>query len=548
MNTIDEQPLPDKSKMKLLVRAHAGPRVGTGHVMRTLALGQAWKRLGGTVSFVAGELPTGLIAKIQSEKFELYRIDNSQCDHEDAKETAELATDLSADWIVLDGYQFDDDYQAELSHTQSRLIVIDDYQHASHQHADIILNQNAYANPETYRATSPAKILTGPSFALLRSEFSAAASSAERSASENPNPRPGSSKHIVKQARRILVTFGGEDADNWTLKTLQVLSDLNQKQLIVDCVIGACYQHIGELEVFKKTANMSLRIHRNVDRMSALMHRVDVAISAGGSTCYELARCGVPTIVVSIADNQAPVAMALSRLGVMISLDEFGISGKRKSADPTKQFTTTIRRLLNDYETRKTMSELGTALVDGNGGNRIASQMASMLYSFRDARTEDAQLLLQWRNDPEVRSVSFSQDVISLESHRNWLSKRLDDSDTKIWIAQDQSGRAVGQIRFDSRDEGETGVISIILDPTVRGRGMGPHLIAEACRAFFDSTMGQKIVAQIKPGNIASERAFRRAGFTSIEPLIIDGKIANQFVLLREEATTVSETKLKRSA
>ena len=69
-----------------------------------------------------------------------------------------------------------------------------------------------------------------------------------------------------------------------------------------------------------------------------------------------------------------------------------------------------------------------------------------------------------------------------------------------------------------------------------------------ACRAFFDSTMGQKIVAQIKPGNIASERAFRRAGFTSIEPLIIDGKIANQFVLLREEATTVSETTLKRSA
>ena len=534
MNSINE-PTRNQLKMKLLVRAHAGPSVGTGHVMRSLALGQAWKRLGGSVAFAGGELPIGLIAKIQAESFDYYRLDNTLCDRLDAAETAEIARELEADWIVLDGYQFDDDYQAELSTSGSRLIVIDDYQHASHKNADIIVNQNAYATAENYQQSGTAKILAGPSFALLRSEF---------------NTIADPSKHIVKQARRILVTFGGEDADNWTLKTLQVLSDLNRKQLIVDCVIGACYGHLDELEVFKKTANMSLRIHRNVDRMSALMHRVDMAISAGGSTCYELARCGVPAVVASIADNQIPVAMALNRLGVMISIDEIAASGNPTITDPTKRLSKTIRRLLNDYETRKTMSELGMALIDGKGGSRIASQMASMLCSFRDAQYDDAELLWQWRNDPEVRSVSFSQDVIPLESHRNWLAKQLDDADTKIWIAQDQNFRPLGQIRFDRHDDGQTGVISIILDQSLRGRGLGQHLITEACQAFFETTPCREIIARIKPGNAASERAFRRAGFVAIEPIIIAGKIANQFLLARYEDTNelVSETELRRSA
>jgi len=300
-------------------------------------------------------------------------------------------------------------------------MVIDDYQHANHENADLIVNQNAYADPACYRITSQARTLTGPSFALLRNEFTA--NSIELSNLANTG-QPQASKHIVKQARRILVTFGGEDADNWTLKSLEALSGLNRKQLIVDCVVGACYQHGSELEIFKKTANMSLRVHRNLDHMAALMHRVDVAISAGGSTCYELARCGVPTIVASIADNQIPVALALSKRGVMISIDEIGTGEANRNNDPMKRLSKTIRRLLNDYETRKTMSELGTELVDGNGGHRIATQMASMLFSFREARNGDAVLLWQWRNDPEVRSVSFAQDVIPLESHRSWLTKR----------------------------------------------------------------------------------------------------------------------------
>jgi len=80
-------------------------------------------------------------------------------------------------------------------------------------------------------------------------------------------------------------------------------------------------------------------------------------------------------------------------------------------------------------------------------------------------------------------------------------------------------------------------VISIILDQAIRGRGLGKHLITAGCQTFFDSTTTQEIIAQIKPGNVASERAFRGAGFVSIQPIIVDGKIANQFVLARSDTT-----------
>jgi len=491
--------------MTLVIRADAGPNIGTGHVMRTLALGQAWKRIGGTVVFVGGELPSGLIARIQAENFDVYKLDNSTCDSNDAKETAEIASSLNADWIATDGYRFDDTYQSILSQSNCRLMVIDDYQHARHENADLIVNQNAYADPTSYRTTSHAKTLTGPSFALLRHEFTS--NSIKLSSLANTS-QTQATKHIVKQARRILVTFGGEDADNWTLKSLKVLSDLNRKQLIVDCVVGACYQHGRELEVFKKTANMSLRVHRNLDHMAALMHRVDVAISAGGSTCYELARCGVPTIVASIADNQIPVALALSKRGVMLSIDEIGTGAANRNNDPMKRLSKSIRRLLNDYETRKTMSELGTELVDGNGGHRIATQMASMLFSFRD----------------------------------------LTDPNTTLWIVEDRSQKPVGQIRFDHRDA-NTGVISVILDQAVRGRGLGKHLITIGCQTFFDTTTAQEVIAQIKPGNVASERAFRGAGFDPIQPIIVNGKIANQFVLAKDDkAENRGSQPMKRSA
>ncbi len=525
----------ESAQSKLLIRADAGPMVGTGHVMRTLALGQAWKRQGGSVAFVCGDLPHGLFKTIEAEDFQIYQVRNGQCAVADAKDTVEIASAIQPNWIVLDGYRFDDTYQRTFRNIDARLMIIDDHPQARNRRADIVVNQNLKASTDLHHRSGQARILAGPEFALLRSEFT----DFHR---ERRKPRP-----IRRQARRILITMGGVDPDNWTLKTLQVLSDLNRQRLIVDCVTGPFYEHLTELAHFKKTANLSLRVHRNVDRMSALMERVDLAITSGRSTCFELARCGVPSIVMAIAEDQWPVVQSMSCNNVMISIDCEDWEATKHQRE--FRLAASVQQLINDPERRREMSASGMQLVDGRGANRIAIQMAASSYRFRKANPGDVETLWRWRNDPEVRSVSLDETRIPFESHQRWMNRRLDDPNTILWVWEDFDGRPVGLVRFELREENPaSALISIIVDQTRRGRGLGAVLIVAACDKLTEGSAIEQIVAQIKPGNAPSERAFRAAGFQLIEPVIADGKMAFQYALGRNSSVASTRSTRKKSA
>ena len=517
---------------KVLIRADANPRIGTGHVMRMFALAQALQTNHCDVTFVCGTLPQGLVQRIKSAGFAIYTIQNDKADGSDAKDTLEIAAISNPEWIVLDGYDFDDQYQTAIKRSGAKLLVMDDYCHGSHSAADLVVNQNAYAHKHDYQSS---QVLSGPKYVLLRDEFL--------------NLPASTHAPVAAEARRILVTFGGADPDNWTLKTLQVLADLNRKNLVVDCVVGACYQHVRELEQFKKTANFTLRCHRNVDRMSTLMGRADLAISAGGTTCYELALSGVPTIVTAIVDNQLPVAEAMNEFGVMESIDrEPGHDSSLSQPQRIKRLTKLIRGLLTNSKRRQQMKNLGQQLVDGNGAQRITRKMMAMQYRLRKASLDDAQLILDWRNDPEVRAVSFQSEIIPLASHKQWMQRRLEDGRTRILIAEDEHNSPVGQIRFDISDDESTALISIVVDQANRGRGVGRLLIDDATELLFDSSNVQTVIAQIKPGNTASERAFRATGYQAMAPVIVNGKVASQFFRDRSGQTANSYASKRKSA
>lgn len=523
-----------KNHMNLLVRADAGPTVGTGHVMRTLALGQAWKRLGGTVTFACGQLPRGLIKRIESEKMLVYQTQHCHCDENDAKNLAEIAATENPTWIVLDGYRFDDAYQHHLRCCSSKLLVIDDYGHASHHQADFVLNQNVYADRASYSGLNHTRVFAGPEFVLMRTEFTGTPSVAT------------TSKRTVKQARRILVTFGGADPDNWTLKTLQTLSDLNQKRLVVDCVIGACYQHAAELEMFKNSTSMNLRIHRNVDRMASLMSRVDMAITAGGSTCYELAHCGVPSIVMSIAENQKPIAQALNDRNVMFSIDQ--LDAEFDFGKQGEHLKRAIRQLINDPVRRQQMSERGKQLVDGRGARRIAENLIDGCFTLRNVQISDSETTWRWHHDPEVRSVALAPLPESFEQHSVLVQHQIDNPQTEVWISEGPDGNAVGQVSFEITSDHQTAYIDIIVDEKHRGRGVGSILISDACHQMFEKSEIKEIVAQIKPGNAASEKAFRSAGFQSIEPVVANGRVAIQFLKTRERSRITNPHHYRKSA
>ena len=516
--------------LRLLIRADAGPRIGTGHLMRCMAIAQAWKGLGGQVAFACGTLPGTLENRLHQEGFLHYTMANSAGDGTDAREVSEIATAFSPDWMILDGYQFDDHYQSRLRTPESKLMVIDDYGHGRHTCADLVLNQNAYANQNTYHHLEHDRVLAGPRFLLLREEFAGCELAKQE-------------QRVAKSAKRILVTLGGSDPENVTLRVLQALETIGKPELVVDAVLGAGFQHLEEVREFKRSANLNLRIHRNVDRMSTLMTNVDLTITAGGSTCYELARCGVPAMIVSIADNQIPIAKSLNDQGIAIDC------GDHTHLEEAP-FAKSIAKVLRNPELRRAMSNRGPQLVDGNGAARTARRMAAELYALRPATADDADWLLSLRNEPEFRAMSFDSQAVSAASNRSWLTRILHSPDLALWIAHYKNDEPIGYVSLNVEPRGIVAEFNICLHLSERGKGHGPILIEKASRLAFSKFGIDQIRVQIKHGTQGTQHAFQRAGYRPIAPTVVNGQTACQMKIDRRsfDSPNVPNVGVRKSA
>ncbi|MCL1491736.1 MAG: UDP-2,4-diacetamido-2,4,6-trideoxy-beta-L-altropyranose hydrolase [Pseudanabaena sp. Salubria-1] len=344
--------------MNIVIRADASDLIGTGHVMRCLALAQGWQDQGGKAIFVLANKSPELEARLLSEKMIILYLSVKAGCHEDAHQTVDFTQQFAAQWVVVDGYHFGAEYQKVIKDFGTRLLFIDDYGHADYYYADLVLNQNIAANQDLYiNRETYTKLLLGTEYALLRREFWK-----WRDWQRVVNPI----------ASKILITLGGSDPDNVTLKVIQALNLLNKDNLEVNVVIGGSNPHYECLQREAADASSAISLHRNVSNMPELMAWADMAIAAGGSTNWELAFMGLPSIVIAIADNQKAIAAELDRQGVIINL------GWHQDVT-IEQIGLRLRELIGDRHKREDMSQKGRKLVDGNGASRVASQMLNML-------------------------------------------------------------------------------------------------------------------------------------------------------------------------
>ena len=129
----------------------------------------------------------------------------------------------------------------------------------------------------------------------------------------------------------------------------------------------------------------------------------------------------------------------------------------------------------------------------------------------REARASDADLLREWRNDPQTREASGSTDPVDAVEHAEWLERLLADPDRFLWIAA-IGGRPAGQVRLERR-RGFEYEISVSVDAELRGSGIGPAIIRSGCELLWTRTNATRIVARVRDENIASAGAFAAAGF-----------------------------------
>jgi UDP-2,4-diacetamido-2,4,6-trideoxy-beta-L-altropyranose hydrolase len=341
---------PGASRHALLLRADASAEIGTGHVMRCLALAQAWMADGGTAVFLVHSCPYALVARLRGEGCHVVQLGAEPGTAADAAETAAAAAHHGAEWVAVDGYTFDAHYQDSLIESGCRLLFIDDYGHADRYPADIVLNQNLYASASMYPArSSGTRLLLGTKYALLRQELLGHRTDAARS----------------PDSLHVLVTLGGGDPDNATATVLDALAGL-PGGLRVSVCIGGANPHIDQLRDIAAHADHDIAFLRNVANMADLMVQADIAVSAGGSTCWELCYFGVPTLIVVIADNQRPIAAALADAGAGVSL---GWHADLPAAGIAAQF----HSLALDRERRMRMAAAGRRIVDGHGAARVAA-------------------------------------------------------------------------------------------------------------------------------------------------------------------------------
>ena len=184
----------------VLIRADSNVAMGTGHVMRCLALAQAWQDAGGQAVMAMAEATPATEDKLRRENVEVVRLDVAGGAEDDAIRTASLAQQRQAAWATVDGYQFDPHYQAMLKSEGLRLMSIDDEGHGGPYSADLVLNQNAHAAEALYdQRAAHTRLLLGPDYAMLRRQFAS---------------WRNWQREIPATGHRILVTMGGSDPGN----------------------------------------------------------------------------------------------------------------------------------------------------------------------------------------------------------------------------------------------------------------------------------------------------------------------------------------------
>jgi len=334
--------------------------------MRMIALGQAWQAQGGDVHFLCAEITSALEERLASEGFQLSRISAVLGSKEDLEQTTHLITDaLQADIqnarVVLDGYHFGSDYQLGIKAEGFKLLVVDDYGHADFYHADWVLNQNLSAREELYASRAPhTRLLLGTKFALLRREFL--------------NYR-GWQRQIPDVARKVLVTLGGADPDNVTGKVIEALAPLD---IEVKVVVGGSNPHLPELQKAVETMKAQpaeIELVINPADMPGLMAWADLAIAAGGSTAWELAFMGLPSLFVILAENQVGIATELESAGFGVCLGrgiDLGIEAFSGRISTREQNPNIFFDFMNNKSLRQQISLDCKNLVDGGGAKRLA--------------------------------------------------------------------------------------------------------------------------------------------------------------------------------
>ncbi len=374
-------PTPDSLKLgnqRIAFRADASLEIGSGHVMRCLTLADALRDKGAECWFICRSHQGHLAELIRSRGHHCQLLDVvaepeqgtagvSSPAHAswlgcswmlDAAQTRVILAELRPAWLVVDHYALDANWESKLRTHVSRIMVIDDLADRPHD-CDLLLDQNLGRQPDDYREHVPysCQILTGPRYALLRPEFA-------RLRAFSLHRRKSSRLH------QLLITMGGVDLPN---ATGEILNMLQQCLLPDDCrisvVMGPSAPWLGKVRDMARTMKWPTEILVGVNDMATHMANCDLAIGAAGSTSWERCCLGVPTLMVTLAQNQLVIGDALHHQGGAILI------GALTAPHFKANFHELMSTIIAGPQCLRNMCANSSTLTDGNGCQDVIAWM-----------------------------------------------------------------------------------------------------------------------------------------------------------------------------
>ena len=351
--------------MKVVFRVDASLKMGAGHVMRCLTLAKALKENSINVEFICRQHEGDLVNKIFLSGFNVYEIGSSKerevdnklshshwlgvTQKQDANDCIDILKSEKINWLIVDHYALDEDWQCELKPYYENLMVIDDLADRKHQ-CDILLDQTFGRQQKDYLSLVPTgcELLLGSKYALLRPEF--------------VRWRPYSLERRNKpKLSKLLINMGGVDVDNVTGEVLKELKTCNlPSDMSIIVVMGGAAPHVENVRAVASTLPYKVEVKVDVDNMAEIMANADMAIGAAGATTWERCCLGLPTIQIVIAENQNTIAKSL------VKKDAIKLLQDRKELS---------KMVSNATSWMKDVSDIAQQISDGLGLTRVMNSI-----------------------------------------------------------------------------------------------------------------------------------------------------------------------------
>lgn len=497
--------------MTIFIRVDSSIKIGSGHVMRCLTLADELRNREASVYFICREHQGNLISFIREKGFDVHTLPcfpnepvSGDLYHsswlgttwqKDAQEVKHLLKSFEAkegavQWLIVDHYALDGRWENQLRALAEKIMVIDDLADRPHN-CDLLLDQNFYLEEGRYQELIPQDCiqLIGPQYALLRPEFA-------QLRKELPQ-RDG-------EIRRIFIFFGSADPTNETGKALEAIEQIEGREFEVDVVLGA--SNPNRETVKEQVSSMkNAKMHIQVKDMAKLMASADLAIGAGGVNAWERCCLGLPSLVITVAENQEIIAGNLAIEGAILLLGKKEVLTREAILKHLECLF--INRHLLLHMSQKTFS-----LVDGKGTKRVVDKMISPNLKLRLANLDDKEQVFQWRNHVDTRKYFFDPSPISWENHSKWFEETLKNP-RKYLLMGTLNDREIGVLRYDFVGKSTLNV-SIYMVPGQSGKGLGSFLLSCGNQWVKENVLeANRIQAEVIPSNLASLKVFLKAGF-----------------------------------